>query len=487
MKSGNSRIEELIERYQMGVTDEDEVAELEQALKENAGMREALIAAARLDTILHEEALNAAVDAESKRVDFPQPIISSKAVFAAAAAVVALALLIQFQDNRPTGPDSAQALVTPVAESKSESAPRDTVARLVAVVDAEWRDDGLQPGGALAIGGFVLNRGTADMEFNDGARISLRGPAVFELKAANHLHLISGKLVANIPDDGLGFLLTTPQSEVIDLGTEFGLAVDGAGRTDVHVISGLVEVYEPRNPDDPLGMRSIQTGIKIAEGQARRLETDGGFRLEDIPFHSRQEILGNQRFDNLGLSLLRGSIRVKDTVSKSDLNIPASGRPRIEVIPERTGVLLEEETAVTFRSPGNYRYFGASGQMIPAGTKVDSYLLHFRSTEGEPIRGVIKFDRPIVGLICDANQLVATDALGGLQGVSFPSNSGGFRGLEPHSRKQVRKLPSNKRIGKGLSADEVTLSQDMTTLGLSVNVNPNQGVDQLRVLILSKD
>ena len=103
MKSGNSRIEELIERYQMGVTDEDEVAELEQALKENAGMREALIAAARLDTILYEEALNAAVDAESKRVDFPQPIISSKAVFAAAAAVVALALLIQFQDNRPTG------------------------------------------------------------------------------------------------------------------------------------------------------------------------------------------------------------------------------------------------------------------------------------------------------------------------------------------------------------------------------------------------
>ena len=178
---------------------------------------------------------------------------------------------------------------------------------------------------------------------------------------------------------------------------------------------------------------------------------------------------------------------MKDTVSKSDLKIPASGRPRIEVIPERTGVLLEEETAVTFRSPGNYRYFGASGQMIPAGTKVDSYLLHFRSTEGEPIRGVIKFDRPIVGLICDANQLVATDALGGLQGVSFPSNSGGFRGLEPHVPDRVRKLPSNKRIGKGLSADEVTLSQDMTTLGLSVNVNPNQGIDQLRVLILSKD
>ncbi|HIA16323.1 MAG TPA: hypothetical protein EYN72_05995 [Dehalococcoidia bacterium] len=483
MKSGNSRIEELIERYQMGVTDEDEVAELEQALKENAGMREALIAAARLDTILHEEALNAAVDAESKRVDFPQPIISSKAVFAAAAAVVALALLIQFQDNRPTGPDSAQALVTPVAESKSESAPRDTVARLVAVVDAEWRDDGLQPGGALAIGGFVLNRGTADMEFNDGARISLRGPAVFELKAANHLHLISGKLVANIPDDGLGFLLTTPQSEVVDLGTEFGLEVNEAGQTDVHVIDGLVEVYKRRNLKEAPVAGALPAGIKIAEGQARRLETDGEFRLAEIPFHPRQKILGNQRFDKLGLSLLRGSIRVKNMVSKSDLNTPASGQSRIEVIQEKTGVLLEKETVVTFRSPGNYRYFGAGGQMIPAGTKVDSYLLHFRSTEGGPIRGVIKFDRPIVGLICEANQLTSTDAFGGLEGVDFLARPGGFRGLEPHAPDQVQNPPSTR--GGGWTADEVTLSQDMTTLGLSVNVDPIQGVDQLRVLILS--
>jgi hypothetical protein len=41
--------------------------------------------------------------------------------------------------------------------------------------------------------------------------------------------------------------------------------------------------------------------------------------------------------------------------------------------------------------------------------------------------------------------------------------------------------------GGGWSPDEVTLSQDMTTLGLSVNVEPIRGVDQLRVLILSKD
>ena len=41
--------------------------------------------------------------------------------------------------------------------------------------------------------------------------------------------------------------------------------------------------------------------------------------------------------------------------------------------------------------------------------------------------------------------------------------------------------------GGGWTADEVTVSQDMMTIGLSVNVNPGLGVDQLRVLVRSKD
>jgi len=217
------------------------------------------------------------------------------------------------------------------------------------------------------------------------------------------------------------------------------------------------------------------------------LEFYGGLQRVNVPVSSRHAILRKQGPRELAFHLLRGNIRLNDSASELELKIPTLGQNWIEVIPEKSGVLLAQETAVTFRSPGNYRYFGASGQMVPAGAKVDSYLLHFRSTKGEPIRGVIKFDRPIVGLICDANQLIATDALGGLQGVDFPSNSGGFRGLEPHAPDQVQKLPSTEGVGGGMSPDEVTLSQDMTTLGLSVNVNPNQGVDQLRVLILSKD
>ncbi len=40
-----------------------------------------------------------------------------------------------------------------------------------------------------------------------------------------------------------GFTVTTPNSDVVDLGTEFGLTVDGSGETEVHVFDGLVEAH----------------------------------------------------------------------------------------------------------------------------------------------------------------------------------------------------------------------------------------------------
>ncbi len=47
--------------------------------------------------------------------------------------------------------------------------------------------------------------------------------------------------------------------------------------------------------------------------------------------------------------------------------------------------------------------------------------------------------------------------------------------------------PTESTSGRGWSPDEVTVSKDMKTLGVSVNVIPGRGVDQLRVLVLSKN
>ncbi|MEM6366367.1 MAG: hypothetical protein AAF745_18215, partial [Planctomycetota bacterium] len=153
------------------------------------------------------------------------------------------------------------------------------------------------------------------------------------------------------------------------------------------------------------------------------------------------------------------------------------------VIPEQRGVIVDKDIPITLVTPGNHRVFGRSGLSIPEATKVDSYLFHFRSMEPAPVQGVIKFDREIIGLVCEADQLAISDSVVGRVGMRFPVASRQYRGLEP----RVRFNNLNADKGGGWTADEVTISNDMRTLGLSVNVNPMLGVDQLRVLVRSGD
>ncbi|MEM6692488.1 MAG: FecR domain-containing protein, partial [Planctomycetota bacterium] len=387
----------------------------------------------------------------------------------AAAVVLAFALLRQGR--------------TESRESASAKRAQPAVARVVAAVDAKWRDSAPLPGLLLGVGSFHLDAGSVELEFDEGAHVSITAPTAFDLKSVNHLHIRSGNLVAEIPEDALGFSVTTPQSEIVDLGTEFGVVVDDNGQTDVHVIDGLVQVFESRNLGQSFKEGS-PTGIKIAAGEARRLSFDSSSTLVALPLSSRQEILGLQKSRALPFRLLRGDIRLRKSVSRTDLKVFASGQNWIDVIPERSGVLLDQDLGVTFQSPGNYRFFQRRDHYVKADTRVDSYLLHFRSSEGETVRGVIKFDRPVLGIIGEAKQLKDSDPIVGLDGVNYPVGSGEFRGLEPLVEGGLN-ADREKRSG-GWALDQVTLSKDMTTLGLSVNVEPKIGVDELRVLIESE-
>ena len=397
-----------------------------------------------------------------------RPTRSRLSVAVAAASVVAVALFA----------------VTQWGEVDRDKPPGNPVARLVTSVDADWRDIEPTPGALLEAGRFHLDAGTVELEFNRGARVTLQGPSRFELMNADLLHVSSGNLVARIPEEAIGFTIVTDEAEVVDLGTEFGLRVDDGQQTEVHVIEGLVEVF----PRDASSNRSADS-IRVEEGQAIRwmvgdIEEMG---TERIPVRSSRGVLGTRPRSDLGLTFLQGNIRLKETISSADLRRSASSW--IEVIPEQRGVLLQQDIPVTLVTPGNYRVFGTSGQVIPAGTRVDSYLFHFRSTQHPPVRGVIKFDQEIVGLVCEANQLAVSDSIVGRDEVRYPVASKQYRGLEPLNRggRGVRAANPNPGKGGGWAADEVTVSQDMKTVGLSVNVTPGRGVDQLRVLVRSKD
>ena len=119
---------------------------------------------------------------------------------------------------------------------------------------------------------------------------------------------------------------------------------------------------------------------------------------------------------------------------------------------------------------------------IPAGTRVNSYLFHFRPAEFERVHGVVRFAQPIVGVVCVAGGLRATDQPLGLPGVNYAEMTGTWRGLEPIGVRQGE--PSSHGFP---GTDEVTLSQDLATLSLRIKARLGGAVDQVRVLTLSDE
>ncbi len=348
------------------------------------------------------------------------------------------------------------------------------VAQIVASVDAEW--DGEQPDlhHSLIPGEYLLSRGSIDLELTDGAEVSLSGPASFQLRSESHLHLLSGNLVANIPEEALGFVVTTPQSEVVDLGTEFGVSVSGQGQTDVHVLDGLVKVLPI---DDVVGAK----GILVEEGQARRFQTANDVEPLTIPVSSRKRLLGGRRFGEYGLEMLRGSVRLREQFSSADFDKRSADQNWIELIPEQRGVVLHTALAVTIDKPGNYRDFSGEPGSLPAGVKVDSYILHFLPNNRGQVRGVIRFDRPVVAVLCVSDHLRITDGSLGLPSVQYPQGKRPNRGLEP----SVSAI-ENKTGAKTWIPDELILSQDRTTVAIRAMANTERGIDQVRILTLSR-
>ncbi|MDF1862862.1 MAG: hypothetical protein P1U87_21780 [Verrucomicrobiales bacterium] len=75
------------------------------------------------------------------------------------------------------------------------------------------------------------------------------------------------------------------------------------------------------------------------------------------------------------------------------------GGNRIDLIAEKRDISLTEPLAVSIDSSGNYRDFETLGKTISPDASLDSYLLHFCPGSLEQVRGVIRFDQPIVVIL----------------------------------------------------------------------------------------
>lgn len=176
---------------------------------------------------------------------------------------------------------------------RSANRPIDPVATIVTNVDALLlRNGNVWNDGQLPIGQYELNRGLLHLRFAGGVTVYLEAPAEFEPLSRQRMALRSGRLSANVPPEGIGFTVQTPEAEVIDFGTEFSVDVS-AGASEVHVFEGLVRV-QPRSRRNVDAGRAIDLrasqAVKIEDVVAKPVEielaTDRFIRTFDESRHS---------------------------------------------------------------------------------------------------------------------------------------------------------------------------------------------------------
>jgi hypothetical protein len=134
------------------------------------------------------------------------------------------------------------------AEQSAGGIGSSAAARVTGLVNCSWPDgesplkfgDELSPGHRLQ-----LDEGLMQLTFATGAKVVVEGPTNFVVTAPGQATLERGRIAAAVPRFARGYTILTPTAEVVDLGTEFGVDVDDAGRSEVHVFEGDV-VARPR-------------------------------------------------------------------------------------------------------------------------------------------------------------------------------------------------------------------------------------------------
>jgi hypothetical protein len=196
------------------------------------------------------------------RKTFTNKKVITTGIGVAAAAVLLLALIL----INPFASDTPD----PLAHD-SDTGPA-AVATITAQNQARWASTSPSIGKQLLPGQrLTLIDGFAEITTKEGAVAILEAPCTIEFTGnAKALRLHRGKLVGKCPTwQSKGFTVLTPSTQVIDLGTEFGVEVEGTGETNVVVFDGLVALAAP---DDDVRTAEL---TEVAAGQAKRIDRAG--------------------------------------------------------------------------------------------------------------------------------------------------------------------------------------------------------------------
>jgi hypothetical protein len=209
------------------------------------------------------DAVVAGVGAESGARRARRPFRGPRAWRRSVAIAVGIALLLGVMIARQgqTGRPGAAIVAGP---PPAGDPPRLGLSRGFAVViqlaGAEWEPgEGQRPaeGDLVATARLILRSGRITLGLLTGVTLTLEGPADLELLSVDRVHCRRGKLRTHVPRGAEGFIVSTPGSAVVDLGTEFGLNVGDDGKAHVMVFKGEAEAAVLSAEGSPVRTRQV--------------------------------------------------------------------------------------------------------------------------------------------------------------------------------------------------------------------------------------
>ncbi len=351
------------------------------------------------------------------------------------------------------------------------------IATLAQQNNAEWSDTDTPPvvGGLLANGHYELTQGFAELRFMDGTTVLLEAPAEFDLTGPDTMALLRGKLAANISKSTDRFVVSTPFTQVVDLGTEFGVGVKDNGQTMVAVFDGTVQLADSSSVADPSATESL---VVEADHQAHVLSY-GNLPKQAQPLDPAHPFTRDIE-EAHHLLRVEGQVRWYRSPPETDLSeLQFDGH--MIVFRERTNIRSNVELSgpVTESGRRTGRQVNPNKPMrLPADQAFDSYMINYNGGNVEiedakrPLTGQITFPRPIVSLLVHSTDLFITDEQFGSpltlyrEAQDYENEAGSYRGLET-------------------AIDFVEISEDRRTLTFGLYAGKTKS-DQLRVLIESR-
>jgi len=255
------RLQSLIERHYSGMLDGEDRAELERGLLSSPTARQQFWQHARFHSLLarwgRETWGRQMADEDSDTPFAPNRWRLPLRLTALAAALALMAGTIWKSPRPAAGNPDVPA-----------------VAVLTSTVDASWGDspESRVQGSLVTPGAFHLNSGLARIEFFNGTRMLIEGPAEVDIIDDRRAYCHSGRLRVHVSETAKGFIVESSGMTVVDLGTEFAVHIQRGQAPEVHVFDGLIEACQPGSSEPP---------TRVSEGNAVRVVAS---RVESIPF-----------------------------------------------------------------------------------------------------------------------------------------------------------------------------------------------------------